>query len=55
MTKAVTMAATRKSQPIEEKRGGYTSGAKPVTQLKPPPKGPGIGARPSGNGQAKPR
>jgi hypothetical protein len=47
--------ATRKEQSVEEKRGGYTSGAKPVSQLKPPPKGPGIGARPNGNTQEKPR
>jgi len=40
--------------PTIEKRGGYTSGPKPVSQLKPPPKGPGIGTRPSGNGQGKP-
>lgn len=54
MRKAVEVA-TKKGQPVEEKRGGYTSGAKPVSQLKPPPRGPGIGARPSGNGQAEPR
>lgn len=55
MREAVATVATKKVQAVEEKRGGYTSGAKPVSQLKPPPKGPGIGARPSGNGQAKAR
>jgi hypothetical protein len=45
--------AAKKVRPVEEKRGGYTSGPKPVGQLKPPPRGPGIGARPSGNSQAK--
>lgn len=47
--------ASKRGRQLEEKRGGYTSGAKPVSQLKPPPRGPGIGARPSSNGQAKPR
>jgi hypothetical protein len=51
MKEAMTVV-TRKESPAQEKRGGYTSGAKPVSQLKPPPKGPGIGVRPSGNGQA---
>jgi hypothetical protein len=55
MRKAVATVATKKVRPVEEKRGGYTSGAKPVSQLKPPPKGPGIGARPNGNSQVKPR
>ena len=45
----------KRGQAVVDKRGGYTSGAKPVSQLKPPPRGPGIGARPIGNGQAKPR
>jgi len=29
-----------------EKRGGYSSGPKPVSQLKPPPKRPGAGSKP---------
>jgi hypothetical protein len=27
------------------KRGGYGSGSKPISQLAPPPKTPGIGAK----------
>ena len=27
------------------KRGGYSSSGKPVSQLKPPPSGPGAGAK----------
>jgi hypothetical protein len=38
--------ADKKRKP-DEQRGGYPSGSKPVTQLKPPPKGPGVGSRPS--------
>jgi hypothetical protein len=30
-----------------EKRGGYGSSAKPVSQLKPPPSGPGPGSKPA--------
>jgi hypothetical protein len=33
-------------KPIE-KRGGYGSGSKPISQLAPPPKTPGIGAKPA--------
>jgi len=30
--------ATKASQPTTEKRGGYQSGPRPASQLKPPPK-----------------
>jgi hypothetical protein len=36
-----------------EKRGGYESGPKKVSELKPPPKGPGSGAKPSINSDQK--
>ncbi len=32
-----------------EKRGGYEAGPKTVSELKPPPKRPGIGAKPKNN------
>lgn len=33
-----------------EKRGGYGSSSKPVSALKPPPKGPAPGAKPNSKG-----
>lgn len=41
--------ADKKATPIE-KKGGYPAGNKPVSQLPPPPKGPGVGSKPSSNG-----
>ena len=34
-----------------EKKGGYPAGDKPLSQLPPVPKGPGVGSKPSGNGK----
>jgi hypothetical protein len=39
--------------PSLEKRGGYESGSKKVTELAPPPKGPGAGAKPASGESAK--
>ena len=36
----------KRTAPIE-KRGGYPAGEKPVSQLAPPPKGPGVGSKPA--------
>jgi hypothetical protein len=36
-----------KANPSIEKKGGYESGSRPATQLPPPPKGPGAGAKPA--------
>jgi hypothetical protein len=33
--------------PAWEKRGGYPSGNKTVSELTPPPKRPGVGAKPT--------
>jgi len=40
-------AGSHKERTSIEKKGGYESGARPVTQLPPPPKGPGAGAKPA--------
>lgn len=41
-----------KNKTTMEKRGGYTGGPKPVSQLKPPPKVPGAGTKPPTNGKS---
>ena len=48
MSKDKSVAA----KPVEE-RGGYPSGDKLMTELKPPPPGPAPGAKPSGNDSGK--
>jgi len=40
-------ASGRRSNHPPEKRGGYSSSSKPVSELKPPPRGPAPGAKPS--------
>jgi hypothetical protein len=40
-------ATGRRSTPPAEKRGGYSSSSKPISELKPPPRGPAPGAKPS--------
>ena len=42
----MTTEDRRVSGPIE-KKGGYESGPKQVSDLKPPPKGPAPGAKPA--------
>jgi hypothetical protein len=46
-----------KKQTSIERKGGYPAGERPVSQLTPPPKGPGAGSKPSDNGKQpeKPR
>lgn len=47
------MAKSNPKLPPVQKRGGYSAGKKPISQLKPPPKGPAPGAKPSNsNGNA---
>lgn len=41
------MTKSKALPPIQERGGGYSAGEKPVSQLKPPPAGPGAGAKPS--------
>lgn len=36
----------RRLPPIQRLGGGYSAGEKPISQLKPPPKGPALGAKP---------
>ena len=36
----------RRQDVVFEKRGGYGSSSKPVSELKPPPSGPAPGAKP---------
>lgn len=41
------MGKSKALPPIQRRGGGYSAGEKPVSQLKPPPAGPGAGAKPS--------
>jgi hypothetical protein len=51
----VTVSDQRSSDKykIAKKGGGYESGPKKVSELKPPPRGPGVGAKPSNNSDKK--
>lgn len=41
------MGKAKPLPPIQKRGGGYSAGEKPVSQLKPPPAGPGAGAKSS--------
>ncbi len=45
-------ATGRRSTSPTEKRGGYSSSSKSVSELKPPPRGPAPGAKPSTSSEA---
>jgi hypothetical protein len=47
------MANGDKKQSQIEKKGGYPAGERPVSQLPPPPKGPGPGSKPSTSDNGK--
>lgn len=35
-----------KRRAIQRRGGGYSAGKRPISELKPPPRGPGAGSRP---------